>query len=114
MGFFFTNLAADIYLPKMAAGLLSRSKRQFHPPEIIGIHFSYITKIPGDTLQTKMPAELPSTEQRFTETSRLMPLCIDSFIWISDATDISISMASNALTVKGSLHVKTTLLTFML
>ena len=34
----------------------------------------FITKIPGDTLLTKMPAELPSTEQIFTETSRLVPL----------------------------------------
>ena len=31
-------------------------------------------KIPGDTLLSKMPAELPSTEQIFTETSRLVPL----------------------------------------
>ena len=46
----------------------------FIPPKIIGIHFSYITKIPGDTLLTKMPAELPYTEQIFTETSRLVPL----------------------------------------
>ena len=31
-------------------------------------------KIPGDTLLSKMSAELPSTEQIFTETSRLVPL----------------------------------------
>ena len=30
-------------------------------------------KIPGDTLLTKMSAELASTEQIFTETSRLVP-----------------------------------------
>ena len=48
--FYFTNLAADICLPKMIAGLLSHPKRQFYPSEIIGIHFSYITNIPGDTL----------------------------------------------------------------
>ena len=29
--------------------------------------------MPGDTFLTKMPAELPSTEQIFTETSRLVP-----------------------------------------
>ena len=40
----------------------------------MGIHSSFITKIPGDTLLTKMAAELPSTEQIFTETSRLVPL----------------------------------------
>ena len=31
-------------------------------------------KIPGGTLLTKMSAELPSTEQIFTETNRLVPL----------------------------------------
>ena len=31
--FYFTNLAADICLPKMVAELLSHPKRQFHPPE---------------------------------------------------------------------------------
>ena len=43
---------------------------------MIGIHFSFITKIPGDTLLTKMPAEreLPSTKQILTETRRLVPL----------------------------------------
>ena len=41
---------------------------------MIGIHFTFITKIPGDTLLTKMSAELPSTEQIFAETSRLVPL----------------------------------------
>ena len=40
----------------------------------MGIHSSFITKIPGDTLLTKMAAELPSTEQIFTETSGLVPL----------------------------------------
>ena len=34
----------------------------------IGIHFVFITKIQGDTLVTKMPAELSSIEQIFTET----------------------------------------------
>ena len=32
-------------------------------PKTIGIHFSFIAKITGDTLLTKMSAELPSTEQ---------------------------------------------------
>ena len=75
--FYFTNLAADHCLPQMVAELLSHPKRQFHPPElpkIIGIHFCFTTKIPGDTLLTKIPAELPSAEQIFTETSRLVPL----------------------------------------
>ena len=43
---------------------------------MIAIHFSFTTKIPGDTLLSKMPAELYSTEQIFTETSRLAPLYI--------------------------------------
>ena len=46
----------------------------FIPPKIIGIHFTSITKIPGGTLLTKMPAELPSTEQIFVETNHLVPL----------------------------------------
>ena len=59
----------------MVAELLSHPKRQFPIlPKIIGIHFLFTTRIPGDTLLTKMPAELPSTEQIFTETSRLVPL----------------------------------------
>ena len=33
-----------------------------------------MTKIPRDTLLTKMPAELPSTERKYTETSRLVSL----------------------------------------
>ena len=69
-----TNFAADIYLPKMVALLFSHPKRQFFPPKIKGVYFTFITKIPGNTLLTKMPAELPSTEQIFTETSRLVPL----------------------------------------
>ena len=43
---------------------------------IFTCHFTFITKIPGGTLLTKMSAELPSTEQIFTETSRLVPLNI--------------------------------------
>ena len=31
--FYFTNLAADICLPKMEAGLLSQPKWQFYPPK---------------------------------------------------------------------------------
>ena len=80
----------------MVAGLLSHLKRQFILPKIIGIHFSFITKIPGDTLLMKMPAEFPSTEHLFTKTSRLVALlvehctgkakamranCIQSLIW---------------------------------
>ena len=42
--------------------------------KIIGVHLSFMAKIPGDTLLTKMPAELPSAEQIFTETSHLVPL----------------------------------------
>ena len=58
----------------MVAGLLWHPKRQLYPQKIIGIQFTFITKIAGDTLLTKMPAELPSSEQIFTETSRLVPL----------------------------------------
>ena len=60
-----TKIAADICLPKMVAGLLSHPKRQFYPSE---------NNIPGETLPTKTPDELPSTEQIFTEISRLVPL----------------------------------------
>ena len=70
------NFAAVICLPKMVAGLFSHPKRQFCRPKIIGIHFTFITKIPGDNLLKKMSPELPSTEQIFTETSRLVPLNI--------------------------------------
>ena len=44
--------------------------RRLIPPKVIGIHFTFVTKIPGDTLLTKMPAELLP----FIETSRLVPL----------------------------------------
>ena len=75
------NLTADICLRKMAAGLLS------HPifvlPKIIGILLFFITKIPGGTLLTKMPAELTSTEQIFTETSCLVPLLLRTSTAIS-------------------------------
>ena len=46
----------------------------FFRPNVIGIRFAFITKIPGEILPTKTPAELPSTEQIFTETSRLVTL----------------------------------------
>ena len=75
MEFYSTNLAADICLTKMVAGLLSHPLNDgFIPPKIICINFAFITKIPGDTLLTKMPAELLSTEQIFTKTSRLVSL----------------------------------------
>ena len=44
------------------------------PPKLIGIHFAFVTKIPGDILLKKMAAELPSTQQIFSETSRLVLL----------------------------------------
>ena len=59
-----SNVAETFYV--MVAELLSHPKRQFY--------LSFITKIPGDTLLTKMAAELPSIEQIFTETGRLVPL----------------------------------------
>ena len=68
-----TNLAADICFPKMVADLYTQIGT-FFPPKIIGIHFTVIMKIPGGTLLPKMSAELPSTEQIFTETSRLVTL----------------------------------------
>ena len=48
----------------MVAGLLAYPKRQvsFIPPKIIGIHFTFITKILGEILLAKAPAELPFTE----------------------------------------------------
>ena len=58
----------------MVAELLSTAKWQFHIRENNRLHFSFTTKIPSDILLTKMSAELPSTEQIFTETSRLVPL----------------------------------------
>ena len=61
----------------MVAKLLSHPNRQFFPPKIIGIHFTFITKIPGGTLLTKMSAELASAEHIFTETSRLVALKIE-------------------------------------
>ena len=63
----------------MVAEFLSHPKRQFYPSENNRPHFTFITKIPGDTLLTKMAAELPSTEQIFSETSRLVPLIYDDF-----------------------------------
>ena len=57
----------------MVAELSSHPKRQFFPSEK-PLTFTLIAKIPGGTLLTKMSAELPSTEQIFTETSRLVPL----------------------------------------
>ena len=62
---------------KWKLGFHRTQNGSFIPPEITGIYFTFIAKIPGDTLPTKMPAELPSTEQSqqiFTETSRLVPL----------------------------------------
>ena len=58
----------------MVAELLSTAKWQFHIRKNNRLHFSFTTKIPNDILLTKMSAELPSTEQIFTETSRLVPL----------------------------------------
>ena len=58
----------------MVAGLLSFPKRHIFPSKTIGINFTLFAKIPGDTLPTKMPAELPSNETIFTETSRLVRL----------------------------------------
>ena len=58
----------------MVAEPLSHPKRQFYPPENNLYKFYLITKITGGTVLTKMPAELPSTEQIFTETSRLVLL----------------------------------------
>ena len=68
----------------MVAELLLHPKRRFHPPENNwGIHFSFTTKIPGDTLLTNLPAELLSAEQIFTETSRLVPLFSSNYEVVS-------------------------------
>ena len=53
-----------------------KNNGSFIPLKIIRIHFTVITQIPGDTLLKKMPAELPSTKQIFTETSPLVPLIL--------------------------------------
>ena len=66
------NLAVNICFPKMVAGLLSHPKRQFYPSE----NFIFITKIPGDTLLTKIPAELPSTEKIFKKLAVWWPCII--------------------------------------
>ena len=58
----------------MVAGLLSHPNGSFIPPKLIGIHFTFISKIAGDILLKKMPAELPATEKIFPATSRLVPL----------------------------------------
>ena len=71
------NLAADICLPKMVAGLLSHPKWKFYPSENNRHSFYlYYENSRRDTLLTKMAAELPSTEQIFSETSRLVTLMI--------------------------------------
>ena len=73
-----------IYLPKMVAGpklgFFRTQNGSFIPPKIIGIHFTCITKIPDDILPKKMVAELPSSEQIFSETSRLVPLFCPRFV----------------------------------
>ena len=51
-------------------------KLRFTAMVTYSFHFTFITRIAGDTLLTKMPAELPSTEQIFTETCRLVPLLV--------------------------------------
>ena len=78
MEFYSTKLVADICLPKMVAGLLSHPNGGFIPLKIIGIHFTFITKIQDDALIKKMPAELPFTEQIFTETNCLVPMIMAS------------------------------------
>ena len=50
----------------MVAGLLLHLQLQFYPSENNRHSFYlYLTKIPGENVLTKMPAELPSTEQIF-------------------------------------------------
>ena len=58
----------------MVAEFYRTKNGSFILPKIIGIHFTSITKFPYDILLKKMPGELPSTEQIFAETSRLVPL----------------------------------------
>ena len=74
------NFIPRIYQLKFAVRKSVRFYRtqncSFISPKIIGIPLSFVTiaKIPSDNLPMKMPAELPSTEQIFTKTSRLVPL----------------------------------------
>ena len=75
------NLAADNCLPKMIDVQLSHPERQFYPFENNRHPFYLYYEILGDTLLTKMQAELPSTEQIFTETSHLLPLYLATQIF---------------------------------
>ena len=78
------NLATDICLLKMAswAFLIYRNQQgSFILPKIIGIHFTFITKILGD-IYTKENANritFHRTVRYFPETNRLVPL----FNWYS-------------------------------
>ena len=60
----------------MVAGQFYRTQNgSFIPPKLIGIHFTFITRIAGDILLKKMqPDYPPASEQIFPETSRLVPL----------------------------------------
>ena len=62
-----TNLAADVCLAKMLAGFYRTQNDSFMPPKIIGFHFALFRKFSSGALLTKMPSELLSTEQIFTE-----------------------------------------------
>ena len=74
------NCREGNFIPRILAfrnwqlGIYCTQNCSFIPPKIIRIHFTFIRKISGDSLLTKMPAELPSTEHIFTKTSRLVPL----------------------------------------
>ena len=64
----------------MVAGFYRTQNGSFISPKLIGIHFTFISKIAGDISLTKMPAELSSTEKIFTETSRLVPLLLGNIL----------------------------------
>ena len=62
----FSTKSSLVYQKMVLLKIQTIENGSFVLPKIIGIHFSFVTKIPDDTLLTKMPGDLPSTEQIFT------------------------------------------------
>ena len=83
-----TNLAADICLPKMVAGLLSHPKRQFYSFENKRHPFYLYYENSRWHFTNENASRITLTEQIFTETSHLVPLknCVDTgakaFAWL--------------------------------
>ena len=67
-----------MFLPKMVAGLLSHPKRQFLDSENVKHSFYfYYENFRWNFTNENASWTVPSTEQIFTETSRLVPLNIE-------------------------------------